>query len=315
MGCVLCMILLVLLARPSMFDYIISLVILASIFALFSLGLNLQWGFAGLVNFGHVAFMSVGAYTTALLTLQGMPWFFAVLIAIALAALLGLAIGMTTLKLREDYLAIVTIGVSEMIRLFINNEAWLTQGTNGVQDYPLPFKDLVPVQYYPMLFAGFLLVVLAVVYWRLEWLVQSPWGRVLKAIREDEEVAKALGKNVFWYKLQAFVIGGAIAGMAGAFYAWQITTIYPSYFIPLITFQAWTIVTIGGAGNNLGVLIGAAIFQIYNVLPRFLPDQIKADGGRFEAFQLILIGLTLILLMAWRPQGILGKKDELTLNR
>jgi neutral amino acid transport system permease protein len=300
-----------------MFDYILSLVILASIFALFSLGLNLQWGFAGLVNFGHVAFMAVGAYTTVLLSLSGVPWVVAFLIAIALASLLGLLIGMTTLRLREDYLAIVTIGVSEMLRLFVNNEAWLTKGTNGVQDYPLPFKDLVPTDYYPMLFAGLLLAVLAIVYWRLEWLVRSPWGRVLKAIREDEEVAKALGKNVFWYKLQAFVIGGAIAGMAGAFYAWQVTTIYPIFFIPLITFQAWTIVTIGGAGNNLGVILGAIIFQIYSVLPRFLPQQAQLflGGGKLEAIQQILIGLTLILLMVWRPQGLLGNKDELTLSR
>lgn len=145
--------------------------------------------------------------------------------------------------------------------------------------------------------------------------MRSPWGRVLKAIREDEEVVKALGKNVFWYKLQAFAIGGAIGGMAGAFYAWQLTTVYPDNFIPLITFQAWTIVTIGGAGNNLGVILGAAIFQFYNAVPRFLPEQIRADGGRFEAIQLILIGLTLIILMLWRPQGILGNKDELTLNR
>ncbi|CAN1210081.1 Branched-chain amino acid ABC transporter [Tumidithrix helvetica PCC 7403] len=300
-----------------MLEYIISLIVLASIFALFSLGLNLQWGFAGLVNFGHVAFMTVGAYTTVLLSLNGVPWFIAFAIATALAALLGLLIGSTTLRLREDYLAIVTIGVSEIVRLFVNNEAWLTKGTNGVQDYPLPFKGLVPTEYYSLLFASFLLVVLAVLYWRLEWLVRSPWGRVLKAIREDEEVAKALGKNVFWYKLQAFVIGGAIAGMSGAFYAWQITTIYPNYFIPLITFQAWTIVTIGGAGNNLGVLLGAAIFQIYSVLPRFLPEQtqIFLGGGRLEAIQQMLIGLTLILLMVWRPQGILGNKDELTLNR
>ncbi|MEE3719687.1 branched-chain amino acid ABC transporter permease [Tumidithrix elongata RA019] len=300
-----------------MLDYIISLIAFAAIFALFSLGLNLQWGFAGLVNFGHVAFMAVGAYTTVLLSLNGVPWYIAFAIASALAAVLGLLIGSTTLRLREDYLAIVTIGVSEMVRLFANNEAWLTKGTSGVQDYPLPFKELVPVQFYPTLLTGILIVVVAVVYWRLEWLVRSPWGRVLKAIREDEEVAKALGKNVFWYKLQAFVIGGAIAGIAGAFYAWQVVAIYPDSFIPLITFQAWTIVTIGGAGNNLGVLLGAAIFQIYSVLPRFLPEQIQMflGGGKLEAIQQMLIGLTLILLMVWRPQGILGNKDELTLNR
>ncbi len=298
-----------------MIEYITTLFINAAIFALFSLGLNLQWGFAGLVNFGHVAFMTVGAYTTVLLTLNGVPWFLAFLIASAIAGLLGIIIGSTALKLREDYLGIVTIGVSEMVRLFVNNEEWLTKGTRGVQDFPLPLVTLISRQYYSFVLAALLLSVVAVVYWRLEWLVRSPWGRVLKAIREDEEVVKALGKNVFWYKLQAFAIGGAIGGMAGSFYAWQLTTVYPDNFVPLITFQAWTIITIGGAGNNLGVILGAAIFQFYNALPRFLPEQMRADGGRFEAIQLMLIGVTLILIMVWRPQGILGNKKELTLNR
>ncbi|OIP77880.1 MAG: branched-chain amino acid ABC transporter permease [Oscillatoriales cyanobacterium CG2_30_44_21] len=298
-----------------MIEYITTLFINAAIFALFSLGLNLQWGFAGLVNFGHVAFMTVGAYTTVLLSLNGVPLFLAFLIAAAIAGLLGLLIGSTALKLREDYLGIVTIGVSEMVRLFVNNEEWLTRGTRGVQGFPLPFVNVLDRQYYSFILALLLLVVVAVVYWRLEWLVRSPWGRVIKAIREDEEVVKALGKNVFWYKLQAFAIGGAIGGLAGSFYAWQLTTVYPDNFVPLITFQAWTIITIGGAGNNLGVLLGAALFQFYNALPRFLPEQIRADGGRFEAIQLILIGVTLILLMVWRPQGLLGSKKELTLNR
>jgi ABC-type branched-subunit amino acid transport system permease subunit len=237
------------------------------------------------------------------------------LIASAIAGLLGVVIGSTALKLREDYLGIVTIGVSEMVRLVVNNEAWLTRGTGGVQDFPLPLVNLLDRQYYSYVLLILLLITVGIVYWRLQWLVRSPWGRVLKAIREDEEVAKALGKDVFGYKLQAFAIGGAIGGMAGAFYAWQLTTVYPDNFVPLITFQAWTIVTIGGAGSNLGVIIGAIVFQFYNALPRFLPEQIRADGGRFEAIQLILIGLTLILLMLWRPQGILGNKKELTLNR
>jgi ABC-type branched-subunit amino acid transport system permease subunit len=298
-----------------MIEYIATLLINAAIFALFSLGLNLQWGFTGLVNFGHVAFMTIGAYTTVLLSLNGVPWVLAFLIAAAITGLLGVAIGSTALKLREDYLGIVTIGVSEMVRLFVNNEAWLTKGTGGVQDFPLPLVNLIDRQYYSFVLLMLLLITVGIVYWRLQWLVRSPWGRVLKAIREDEEVAKALGKDVFGYKLQAFAIGGAIGGMAGAFYAWQLTTVYPDNFVPLITFQAWTIVTIGGAGSNLGVIIGAIVFQFYNALPRFLPEQLRADGGRFEAIQLILIGLTLILLMLWRPQGLLGNKKELTLNR
>jgi ABC-type branched-subunit amino acid transport system permease subunit len=298
-----------------MFAYITSLVIFAGILALFSLGLNLQWGFAGLVNFGHIAFMTVGAYSTVLLTLNGVPFLLAVAIASGLSALLGLIIAGITLRLRDDYLAVVTIGISEIIRLISKNEEWLTRGTRGIQSYPIPFAKMVTIDWQKPLLAILLIFVIAVIYWRLEWLVRSPWGRVLKAIREDEEVAKALGKNVFWYKVQAFVIGGAIAGLSGSFYAWQLTTIYPESFQQELTFQAWTIVTIGGAGSNFGVLIGSVIFQIYNVIFRFLPDSIRLDGGKFEAIQLMLIGLTLILLMVWRPQGILGNKDELTLTR
>ncbi|MFN5856820.1 MAG: branched-chain amino acid ABC transporter permease [Pseudanabaenaceae cyanobacterium] len=299
-----------------MLGYITTLVSFAAIFALFSLGLNLQWGFAGLVNFGHVAFMTLGAYTTVLLSLYGVPWFLAILAGAAVAGLLGLIIGSTTLKLREDYLGIVTIGVSEMVQLVVNNTAGLTNGTNGVYGYPLPLANLVSVELYPIILMVLILLVLGVIYWQLEWLVRSPWGRVLKAIREDEEVVKAMGKNVFWYKLQAFTIGGSIGGLAGAFYAWQQTTIYPSNFSSLVTFQAWTIITIGGAGSNRGVLLGAVMFQLYNVLPRFLPQQIRPpDSERFAALQLMLIGLTLIILMMWRPQGIMGKKDELTLSR
>ncbi|MGJ3250658.1 MAG: branched-chain amino acid ABC transporter permease [Elainellaceae cyanobacterium] len=470
--------------------YIVSLVIFTSIFALFGLGLNLQWGFTGLINFGHVAFMAVGAYFVALLTLPGylqelptnmlenftwmqqseaisgflrtiqqvmpeqIPIPIAVLIGACAAAFLGLLIGLSTLKLREDYLAIVTIGVSEIIRLIALNEEWLTRGSFGVQRFSLPLSNLnpniftrigmialltavlgialwqlwkrtisrikaVPSQaiikgsviltgyvgslllllygiglsaqqlklsnalppwllgismiavfagvcalyiwlsrkFFPKLSAlgasstlvsvmactglgvwlyGFLatalynysrnptktglmlisLLVLAVVFWALQRLVSSPWGRVLKAIREDEEVAKALGKNVFWYKLQSLMLGGAIAGIAGALYAWQLTTIYPDNFQPLVTFNAWTIVVLGGAGNNVGTLLGATIFWAYQTLTRFvLADIVPLDDARLGAFRIMIIGLLLMVLMIWRPQGILGKKEELTLGR
>lgn len=365
-------------------DYFVSLAIFTATFALFGLGLNLQWGFAGLINFGHIAFMTLGAYTTVLLSVNGTPVVLAVLAGAALAAVLGLLIGVSTLRLREDYLAIVTIGVSEVVRLVALNEEWLTRGTRGVYGYPLPLATVEPggvlkgimiallslviglaawqllqwlgrqlkqtlksqkpsdwgliiLGVFGLLLAGviywsgivslwdysykaglmlLLLLTLGLVYWQLERWVRSPWGRVLKAIREDEEVAKALGKNVFWYKLQAFMLGGAIAGIAGAFYAWQLTFINPDGFVPLITFQAWIIVILGGAGNNLGTLLGAVIFWAYNALTRFvLPEILPLDDARQGAFRIMIIGLVLIILMMWRPQGILGKKEELTLGR
>lgn len=298
-----------------MIGYLIFLAISTAIFALFCLGLNLQWGFTGLINFGHVAFMTVGAYTTVLLSLQGVPLIFSTLVGVALAALLGLLMGISTLRLREDYLAIVTIGVSEVIRLVVNNQdlpigkEWRS-GVFGVQGFPLPLGgDKLAL----MVLA---LLVLFLVFWLLERFVRSPWGRILKAIREDEEIPKALGKNVFWYKLQALMLGGAIAGLAGAFYAWQLTTVYPNNFEPLVTFDAWTIVVLGGAGNNIGTILGTIIYWAYDAVTRFvLPQIIPLDASRLGAFRIMVIGLILILLMRWRPQGILGKKEELTLGK
>ncbi|AVH63370.1 branched-chain amino acid ABC transporter permease [Nostoc sp. 'Peltigera membranacea cyanobiont' 213] len=377
-----------------MVDYLIFLAISTALFALFGLGLNLQWGFTGLINFGHIAFMTLGAYTTVLLSLKGVPLLISALAGAIVAALLGLIIGFATLRLREDYLGIVTIGTGELIRLVVNNQdlpvgdTWIS-GAFGVQSYPIPlstepnlFVKLVMIGLLTLLAAvtffslwqwirttqisrttdlgkrttskqefasrlgvgivlavlaaaiyisgviglynynpkaGLMLVlllVLAFVYWRLEILVRSPWGRILKAIREDEEIPKALGKNVFWYKLQSLMLGGAIAGIAGAFFAWQLSAIYPDNFQPQITFDTWIMVILGGSGNNVGTILGAVIFFAYDALTReVLPRIVPLDEARLGAFRIVVIGLILMVLMIWRPQGILGKKEELTLGK
>ncbi|MBW4613183.1 MAG: branched-chain amino acid ABC transporter permease [Desmonostoc vinosum HA7617-LM4] len=377
-----------------MTDYLIFLAISTATFALFSLGLNLQWGFTGLINFGHVAFMTLGAYTTVLLSLKGVPVFISAVAGAFVAALLGLVIGLATLRLREDYLAIVTIGVGELIRLVVNNQelpvgdTW-TSGAFGVQSYPIPLftepnlgvrffmmglltllaaiacftlwrwvrtaqislandsdRRIVNKQeYLSRLIVGILLallvvaiyisglialynynpkaglmllslLVLAFVFWRLEILIRSPWGRVLKAIREDEEIPRAMGKNVFWYKLQSLMLGGAIAGVAGAFFAWQLSAIYPDNFQPQLTFDSWIMVILGGSGNNVGTIFGAVIYFAYDAMTReVLPKILPFDEARLSAFRIMVIGLILMILMIWRPQGILGKKEELTLGK
>ncbi|WP_392530657.1 branched-chain amino acid ABC transporter permease [Nostoc sp. C117] len=377
-----------------MVEYLIFLAISTATFALFALGLNLQWGFTGLINFGHIAFMTLGAYTTVLLSLKSVPLLISVLAGAIVAALLGLIIGFATLRLREDYLAIVTIGTGELIRLVVNNQelpvgdTWIS-GAFGVQSYPIPlstepnlFFRLVMIGLLTLLAAvtfftlwrwiritqisrttdldkkitskeefasrlgvgivlgilaaaiyisgviglydynpkaGLMLVlllILAFVFWRLEILVRSPWGRILKAIREDEEIPKALGKNVFWYKLQSLILGGAIAGIAGAFFAWQLGAIYPDNFQPQLTFDTWIMVIVGGSGNNVGTILGAVIFFAYDALTReVLPRIVPLDEARLGAFRIMVIGLILMVLMIWRPQGILGKKEELTLGK
>ncbi|MER3475869.1 MAG: branched-chain amino acid ABC transporter permease, partial [Leptolyngbya sp. ERB_1_2] len=159
------------------------------------------------------------------------------------------------------------------------------------------------------------LITVALVYWALERLVHSPWGRVLKAIREDEQVAKALGKNVFLYKLQSLMLGGFIAGIAGAFFAWQLSTVYPTNFEPIVTFQAWIIMILGGAGNNAGTLLGAGIYWAYTAFTRDLERILPLGADQIGALRIMLIGLILMVLMLFRPQGILGNKDELTLGK
>ncbi len=377
-----------------MVEYLIFLAISTAIFALFALGLNLQWGFTGLINFGHIAFMTLGAYTTVLLSLKGVPLLISALAGAIVAALLGLVIGFATLRLREDYLSIVTIGTGELIRLVVNNQdlpvgdTWIS-GAFGVQSYRIPLSTepnlfvrfvmiglltlLAAVTFWALwrwisttqisrttnlgqkrtskeefasrLGVGIvlavlataiyisgviglynynpkaslmlvLLLILAFVFWRLEILVRSPWGRILKAIREDEEIPKALGKNVFWYKLQSLMLGGAISGIAGAFFAWQLSAIYPDNFQPQLTFDTWIMVILGGSGNNVGTILGAVIFFAYDALTReVLPRIVPLDEARLGAFRIMVIGLILMVLMIWRPQGILGKKEELTLGK
>ncbi len=385
-----------------MTGYLIYLAILVSIYTLFSLGLNLHWGYTGLLNFGHAAFMIVGAYVTVLLNLQGFPNLIAALGGMIAAAIVGAIMGLATLRLRQDYLGIVTIGLAESLRIFAINEATLTGGTQGISgfDRPLqgttfepnlilrlgmivvftllsiwvyhclfqwlkkfPFSFLRPipenrlkntqnnaqnssrndrVQHYRLqwivglslgllglaiysatVYALFyynwvasyrrssllllLLLVLAGTQWGITALIQSPWGRIIQGIREDAEVVTALGKNIFLYKLQSLMLGGAIAGLAGSFYAWHLGSVFPDQFKPQLTFDAWTIVILGGAGHPLSPLLGSTLFWGYESLSRFLFPSQWSDA-RLEALRLIIIGVGLIALMRWRPQGILGDR-------
>jgi neutral amino acid transport system permease protein len=371
--------------------YVSFLITNIAIYAMLGLGLNLQWGFTGLINFGVAGFVAVGAYGTVVSSLNGFPLPIAMMVGGLLAAIFGLGLGIATLRLREDYLAIVTIGAAELVRLIINNESLVDgkSGAIGINGFPLPLANFRPDiftrygmvllltgvfglalwklgHWYRRQFRGQAaavqessnkvwitavsvlgaLVILradvvvtiamlnfkdnqvvngllfcsvlmaALVFLLVETLVRSPWGRVLKAIREDEEVAKALGKNVFSYKLQSLMIGGFITGIGGAFYAWQQSNVYPDNFKSDLTFNVWILMVLGGAGSNPGVAIGAAIFWIYTTLTRDLSNLFPmVPTSQIDAFRMIFIGLLLIGLMVWRPQGLLGNRDELTLGK
>jgi ABC-type branched-subunit amino acid transport system permease subunit len=312
--------------------------VVAGIYTIFALGVQLQFGFTGLLNFGHVAFMAIGAYTMAILVVKtDTPLWLASLAAIGVAIGFGLVLGLPTLRLRADYLAITTIAFSETIRYVAHNEYRLTGGAQGTSalgaegqaaTYDASWRafqtrvedvlrdvlgDLASKDVAMLVIVWAVALVLVVA---LQWLVRTPWGRVLKGIRDDEEAASALGKNVFWYKLQSLAIGAVLGAIAGLFYAFQFSFFSPGDFEPLLTFFAWTIVILGGTGRVWGVPVGALVFGLIFAGTRFFdfaPFSLL-EGAERAYVRLIVIGLLLVGLVAFRPQGLFGKRQEMVLE-
>ncbi|MFO7773167.1 MAG: branched-chain amino acid ABC transporter permease [Dehalococcoidia bacterium] len=294
------------------FPYIGTVLIMVGIYALFGLGLNVQWGFAGLINIGHVAFMAIGAYTMVILNLEGVPLALAVLIGLALAGGIGALLTVPAIRLKADYLAIVTVGFSEIVRYVALNERWLTGGAAGLVGFDIPLRGVVSAGQYNLFLLGLVWGTVVIAFLLLQRLVKSPWGRALKSIREDEDVARVLGKNVSGYKMQAFLLGSVLAGLAGMMLAFYHQYIGPSYYYPMETFYAWVIVILGGSANNLGTLVGALLLWGFLTGTRFLAPLVPLTAYTFSALRMMLVGLLLIVLMIYRPQGILGNKKELT---
>ncbi|HEY2543867.1 MAG TPA: branched-chain amino acid ABC transporter permease, partial [Gaiellaceae bacterium] len=251
--------------------------VVAGIYTILSLGLQVQFGFAGLLNFGQVGFMALGAYTMAILVVkEGWSMWLAAPLGVVAAAVGGLLVGLPTMRLRADYFAIVTIAFSEIVRYIATNDTSLTGGTQGTialgpagtaTEYNGQWNTFqTHVQHSLGLGSGdatmlVIVWVVAVVLLALAWLaLRTPWGRVLRAIRDDEDAAASLGKNAFAYKLQALALGAALAGVAGLFYAWEFSFFSPDDFQPLLTFFAWMILLLGGLGRVWAVPVGAAVF-------------------------------------------------------
>jgi len=288
-------------------------------YAIICLGLNVQWGQTGLFNVGVAGFVAIGAYASALLTTPDDPARFGGLdLPIAVgwlggavaAGLASLLVGLLTIRLRADYLAIATFGVAVVVQLAALNLEGLTGGPFGIGFIPRPFGWLAQDRLtFGLLNFGLVAVLLAVVFVALERLVRSPWGRVLRAIREDEQAALALGKNAFAFRLQAFAIGGAIMGLAGAVQAHFIGFIAPENYVPMLTFQVWAMLIVGGSGNNRGAVLGAvlvwAVWAASAVLiSAVVPPEAQA---RAAALQIVLIGLAICIMLLLRPRGILGE--------
>ena len=288
--------------------YLVSIGIVVLIYALLAIGLNLQYGETGLINFGHVAFFAIGAYTSALLSLKGVPLWLSFPAAAMLAALAAIPLGMAALRLREDYLAIVTLGFSETTRLVIQQEEWLTRGVQGLPGVPALFASAdTGARNWMQLGALAGAVLLAVVAVRL--LQKSAFGRLLRAIRDNEPAVEALGKDPAGYKIRVFMLGAAIAGIAGAFYAHFVTFITPEQFVPLVTFYVWMSIILGGVGSMRGALVGTLVLVVFLEGSRFLRDLVPGIAeAQMAHIRLGVVGLALILCMLYRPQGIFGKR-------
>ncbi|HYN61014.1 MAG TPA: branched-chain amino acid ABC transporter permease [Rubrivivax sp.] len=299
--------------------------VFAGSFAIIVLGLNLQWGFTGLFNVGVAGFVAVGAYTSAILTTPGTAerfggfgWPVAAgwLAAMAASGLTGLLIGAVALRLRDDYLAITTFGVAVTIQLVATNAQRLTGGPFGVHFIPKPLQGWLGTGLpWTLAYLALTLALLAVVHVGLERLVRSPWGRVLRAIREDEDAAASLGKRAFFFRLQSFVIGSALMGLGGAVYAHFVGYIAPEDFLPILTFQLWAMLIVGGSGNNRGALLGAfVVWGFWTAAGGLLRGLVpQAEQARAAALQVVLIGVLIALMLVLRPRGLLG--EEVAVSR
>lgn len=286
--------------------YLIAIGIIALIYVLLSLGLTLQYGLTGLINFGHVGFFAIGAYASALLVMNGAPFIVGFAGAALLAGIAAWPIGLVSLRLRDDYFAIVTLGFSEVVRIVLTSERWLTNGVQGIPGIPRLYSGLGGAAGQIATFATILAVTIAAA-WMIRRIARSPFGRIIEAIRDNEEAVQALGKDPPRFKIQVLVVGAALAGIAGAFYAHYITYIVPEQYIPLVTFYVWMAIIMGGVGRVSGAVIGSVILMAFLEGSRFIRDVVPGISEvDMASVRIGLVGLLLILFIIYRPQGLMG---------
>ncbi|MBX7159809.1 MAG: branched-chain amino acid ABC transporter permease [Acidimicrobiia bacterium] len=317
-----------------------SVSINAVVYAMAGVGLNLQFGYGGLLNFGLVAFMLAGAYGVGIAVVEfGWSMWIGIPLGILLSVGVGLLFGLPTLRLRADYLAIVTIATGEILRLFVRSGP-MQEEVNGVQiggvfGYDGFANAFFAVNPYPagnygfggfsfneramwVLTAGWgLVALLSLVVWIL---IRSPWGRMLRAVRDDEDAVRSLGKNVFNLKLQTLVLGGVIAAVAGMMQAVDQQAIRPDFFRTVVTFTVYTAVILGGKATILGPIVGSVVLwfliQFTDGLLKYLVDigWLNLASDQISGTRFALVGLALVLLVVFRPQGIVGRKEEVLLD-
>jgi len=324
-------------------SFYVSFVTTAAIYGIFCLGLNLQWGYTGVFNFGVMGFFLLGAYTAAIVTKspaegafteyiggfgdkldllpflasdQWLPHLVGLAAAALLAGLLALVLAIPTLHLREDYLAIATIGVAELLRRITIQETALVNGTRGLTGIPRPLHGLAAAGDYEYVLFGIAIVALVLTYLMLERAIRSPWGRVLLALREDEEATEASGKNVFAFKTQSFVIGSMIMGAGGAIYAYSVSSLTPEVFTHFFaTFLFWAMLILGGSGNNKGAIAGAYVVWGFWTITLQLQgyDLGETVETRMPYIREFVLGALIVGMLLLRPAGLLPQERRVSL--
>jgi neutral amino acid transport system permease protein len=304
-------------------------------YALAAIGLSVHFGYAGLLNFGQAGFMAIGAYAFAISTLSlGAPVWLALLIAIAASVVFAFILGVPTLRLRADYLAIVTIASAEIVRYIVTTVGLtdITGGAQGLNGYNRGFQALNPFptgtygfgpwtfsanELWVRVFGWSLVAVATLLVWAL---MRSPWGRVVKGIREDEDAVRALGKNVYSYKMQALILGGVMGSLAGVVFIMP-RAVQPGNYGTALTFFIWTALLLGGAATLLGPIVGAMLFWVLLSLSNGIIVGLREvgilgmlSGSQTGQIRFIIVGIGLMLLVIFRPQGIFGNKKELSFN-
>ena len=288
-------------------NYLVAMAVFAGLYALLALGLNVVWGMTGMINLGLVGFFGLGAYVSALLCRQaGAPIVVGIAAAALAAAGAGAAVALATARLRGDYLAIITLGFSEVVRLVASNELWLTNGTDGISGIPGPWRGRVAPQTFNVIYLAIVVLAVLAVLTVCQRIRHSPYGRVLRAIRDDDQVAAVAGKRVIAFKVEAFAVSAAILGLAGALWGHYTSFIAPDVFTPLVTIYVVLALTAGGTGNNVGAVLGAALVIFLMEGTRFATGWLVGLAPvQVAALREALIGAALLVVLRVRPRGLL----------
>ncbi len=292
--------------------YLVAIAVTAGIYALMALGMNVIWGMAGLINLGLVGFFAVGAYTSGLLTLKlGLPIAAGVAAGTLVSAIVGVLVALITVRLRGDYLAIVTLGFAESLRIVMSNELWIANGTDGLSGIPGPFRSALGPHLFNLLYLSIVVAAVVVLFFLVDRLANAPFGRVLRAIRDDEQIAQFAGKNVVLFKVKAFAFGTAALGMAGALYGHFTSYIAPDLFAPLLTLYVKLSLLTGGLGNSKGAVLGAVLVVFFLESTRFIVPLIPAlSAVQGAALRELMVSVALLVILRFYAKGLLPERIQ-----